>query len=142
MSLNFHEDLRRSAHARGSSDRNFGLVLAAGCALLGLWPLVKHGQIRWPLLVVAGVFVAVAIIMPRVLHPLNFVWTKFGLLLGRIVNPIMTGVLFFLVFTPAGIIGRMLGKDPLRLKRDAQANSYWIVRDPPGPQPSTMAKQF
>lgn len=142
MSLNFHEDLRRSAQARGSSDRNFGLVFAAGCTLLGLWPLVKHGHIRWSLLVVAGVFLTAAIIMPRLLHPLNFVWTKFGLLLGRIVNPIVTGVLFFLVFTPAGIIGRMLGKDPLRLKRDAQADSYWIVRDPPGPEPYTMAKQF
>src|SRR5689334_25323352 len=119
MSLNFHEDLRRSAHAKGSSDRNFGLVFAAGCALLALWPLLKHGHIRWSLLVVAGVFVAVPILRPRLLHTLNFVWRTFGLLVGRMVNPILTCVLFFPVFTPAGSIGRIAGKDPLRLKRDA-----------------------
>jgi predicted membrane metal-binding protein len=142
MALNFHEDLRRSAHTRTSSDRNFGLVFAAGCALLGLWPLLRRGAVRWPLLVAAGVFLAAALIWPALLGPLNKVWTMFGLLLGRIVNPIMTAVLFFLVFTPAGIIGRLLGKDPLRLKRAPEADTYWIVRDPPGPAPETMAKQF
>jgi len=142
VNLNFHEDLRRATHTRTSSDRNFGLVFAGGCALLGLAPLVRHGSIKWPLFVVAGAFFAAAIIYPRVLGPLNFVWTKLGLLLGRIVNPVMTALMFFLVFTPAGLIGRMLGKDPLRLKKTPEAKSYWIVRDPPGPEPATMAKQF
>ena len=142
MGLNFHEDLRRSAHARSSSDRNFGVVFAAGCALLGLWPLLKRVPVRWPLLSLAWVFLVTALIRPGLLRPLNKVWTMFGLLLGRIVNPIMTAVLFFLVFTPAGIIGRLLGKDPLRLKRAPDASTYWIVRNPPGPAPETMAKQF
>ncbi len=142
MALNFHEDLRRSAHTRSSSDRNFGLVFAAGFALLGLWPLLKRGTVRWPLLAVAAVFLLAALVRPGLLRPLNKAWTMLGLLLGRIVNPIMTAVLFFLVFTPAGIIGRMLGKDPLRLKRAPDQTSYWIVRNPPGPAPETMAKQF
>jgi predicted membrane metal-binding protein len=142
VALNFHEDLRRSAHTRTSSDRNFGLVFAAGFALLALWPLVKRGTVRWPLLAVSAVFLLVALIAPRLLWPLNKVWTMFGLLLGRIVNPVMTALMFLLVFTPAGIIGRMLGKDPLRLKHSPEATTYWIVRNPPGPAPETMAKQF
>lgn len=142
MALNFHEDLRRSAHSRSSSDRNFGLVFAAGFTLLGLWPLLKRGPVRWPLLTVAVVFLVAALIRPAWLRPLNKVWTMFGLLLGRIMNPIMTAILFFLVFTPAGIIGRLLGKDPLRLKRSPEASTYWIIRTPPGPAPETMAKQF
>ncbi|HYL78218.1 MAG TPA: SxtJ family membrane protein [Bryobacteraceae bacterium] len=142
MGLNFHEDLRRSAHTRSSSDRNFGLVFAAGFALLGVWPLLKRGPVRWPLLAVAAVFLLVALIRPGLLRPLNKVWTLFGLLLGRIMNPIITAILFFLVFTPAGIIGRLLGKDPLRLKHAPEASTYWIIRNPPGPAPETMAKQF
>jgi len=142
MGLNFHEDLRRSAHTRSSSNRNFGLVFAAGFALLGLWPLLKRGPVRWPLLAVAGVVLVTALISPGLLGPLNKAWTMLGLLLGRIMNPIVTAILFFLVFTPAGIIGRLLGKDPLRLKRAPAADTYWIVRNPPGPAPDTMAKQF
>jgi predicted membrane metal-binding protein len=142
MGLNFHEDLSRSAHVRSSSDRNFGLVFAAGFILLGLWPLLKRGSVRWPLLVVAAVFLSAAFIRPVLLRPLNKVWTKFGLLLGRLINPIMTALMFFLVFTPAGIISRLLGKDPLRLKWAPEAETYWIVRNPPGPAPETMAKQF
>jgi predicted membrane metal-binding protein len=142
MGLNFHEDLSRSSHTRSSSDRSFGLVFAAGCILVGLWPLLKRGPARWPLLVVAGTFLAAAIIRPVLLRPLNKIWTRFGLLLGRLVNPIMTAVMFFLVFAPAGIISRLLGKDPLRLKWAPEADTYWIVRNPPGPPPETMAKQF
>lgn len=117
-------------------------MFAAGCILVGLWPLLKRGPARWPLLVVAGTFLVAAIIRPVLLRPLNKIWTRFGLLLGRLVNPIMTAVMFFLVFTPAGIISRLLGKDPLRLKWAPEADTYWIVRNPPGPPPETMAKQF
>jgi hypothetical protein len=65
-----------------------------------------------------------------------------GVVLGRIVNPIVTAILFFLVFTPAGLMARLLGKDPLRLKPAREADTYWISRHPPGPEPATMSKQF
>jgi hypothetical protein len=142
MGLNFHEDLRRSAHVRGSSDRNFGLVFAAGCAILGLWPLHAGRPVRVTALALAGVFLALTLIRPSLLRPLNRVWTMAGLLMGRAINPVITAAMFFLVFTPAGLISRLLGKDPLRLKRTQEAETYWIVRDPPGPRPETMAKQF
>jgi len=87
-------------------------------------------------------FLAVALIRPSWLHPLNKIWAMLGLLMGRAINPVMTATLFFLVFTPAGLISRVLGKDPLRLKPTPEADTYWIVRDPPGPHPETMAKQF
>ena len=142
MGLNFHEDLKRAEGARGSSDRNFGLVFASYFAVLRLLPLRTGGRVRLPVLGVAGIFLVVASLRPAILHPLNRVWTMLGLLLGRIVNPIVTAVLFFLVFTPAGLISRLLGKDPLRLKPARETASYWIIRHPPGPQSESMSKPF
>jgi hypothetical protein len=95
-----------------------------------------------PALGVAGVFLVVALLRPALLHALNGAWTILGLLLGRIVNPVVTAVLFFLVFTPAGLISRLRGKDPLRLKPARETDTYWITRHPPGPQSDTMSKQF
>jgi hypothetical protein len=142
MPLNFHEDLKRAEVIRGSSDRNFGLVFALAFTVLGLAPLRKHGHIRIWMLVVAGVFLVVAIFKPSILHFLNVAWTKLGLLLSKVMNPIVTALMFFLVFTPAAAIARMLGKDPLRLKLEPKKGTYWIVRQPPGPQPDSMSRQF
>ncbi len=83
-----------------------------------------------------------AIVAPKVLHPLNRVWTSLGLLLGKVVNPIVMGVVFLLAVTPIAVILRLLGKDLLRLRRDPAADSYWIPRDPPGPDPASMSRQF
>lgn len=141
-SPNFHEDLSRSEEVRGSTDRIFGLTFAAFFTFLGLWPFLSGGNVRLPAMGAAAVFLLVAIFFPALLRPLNRLWMKLGLLLGRIVNPIVTAVLFFLVFTPSGLVRRWLGKDPLRLKREPEASTYWITKDPPGPLPETMTKQF
>jgi hypothetical protein len=142
MGLNFHEDLKRAEGIRGSSDRDFGLAFASVFAVLSLWPLRAGGHVRVPALGVAGVFLVAAYLRPALLHPLNRAWSWLGLLLGRIVNPVVTAVLFFVVFTPAGFTSRLLGKDPLRLQPARETDTYWIIRHPPGPQPETMAKQF
>ena len=118
------------------------MVFSVFFVLAGLAPLLKHRPIRSWALVLAGLFLAVTILRPAWLHPLNLGWTKLGLLLGRIVNPIVMGLLFFLVVAPTALIFRLLGKDPLRLSLDATARSYWIDRRPPGPSPQTMANQF
>lgn len=94
------------------------------------------------MLVLAGVFLAVALVRPSLLHEVNQAWTKLGLLLSKIINPVVMTVLFFLVFAPVGILLRMLGKDPLRLKLDRQTKTYWIVRHSLDPQPESMARQF
>lgn len=137
-----HEDLSRQHVARGPSNRSFGFVFSAFFLLLGLSPLRKHQPARlWALAIAVG-FLAVGILAPAVLAPLNRLWMQLGRLLGRVTTPIVTGLLFYLVFTPAGFVARLLGKDPLRLRLDPNASSYWQERRPPGPPPEDMANQF
>ena len=127
---------------RGSSDRSFGWVFAGVFALLAahnFW----QGHHYWPFeLTIAIVFAVVTLVRPALLAPLNRLWTKFGLLLGKIIAPLVLGALYYLVFTPIGLLMRMSGKDPLRLKPDPNASSYWIVREPAGPAPESMRNQF
>jgi len=139
-----HEFAAGAGHddTEGSSDRSFGFVFAAVFALIGLYNAWHHGR-AWPwLALIAAGFLAVALIRPAVLAPLNRLWMKFGLLLAMIINPIVLGILFFLVFTPMAFVARLVGKDFLRLKKQPGAKSYWIVRDPPGPEPVSMKDQF
>ena len=93
-------------------------------------------------LIAALVFLGAAIVIPRALAPLNRLWLRFGELLNRITSPIALAILFYGVVMPTGIAMRLFGKDPLRLRRDAQARSYWIDRDPPGPPPDSLKNQF
>ena len=91
---------------------------------------------------IAVLFLAAALLCPVALKPLNRLWFKFGLLLHKVVNPIMMAFVFFGAVLPSGLVMRALGKDPLRLKRQPDANSYWIERRPPGPAPKSMKDQF
>lgn len=137
-----HENLNREEHIEGSSDRSFGFVFAAVFLIIGLWPLLSSRGPRWWAMGIALGFVVIAIVLPRVLGPLNRVWMKFGLLLAAVVSPIALGILFYAVFTPVGVLMRMFGKDPLKLARDPAASSYWVARKPPGPRPDSMKQQF
>lgn len=137
-----HERLRRSDKVKGSSNRSFGFVFAALFCIIGVWPLFKGFDPRYWALAVSGALFLVAILAPILLTPFNLVWFKFGLLLHRITNPLIMGLVFFLTVTPIGLIMRALGKDPLRLKIDKNAESYWIERAPPGPEPDSMKHQF
>ena len=139
-----HEDFTRTETVKGSSDRSFGFVMAAFFALLALFPLL-HGplsSIRWWALVVAAAFLALALLWTAPLRPLNRAWLKLGLLLSKIVSPVVMMVLFYATVTPVGVLMRLAGKDPLRLRRNAAAASYWIPREPPGPAPDSMKQQF
>jgi predicted membrane metal-binding protein len=111
------------------SERSFGLVFAAVFAIVGLWPLFTGGGLRIWSLAVGAAFVAAAFAFPRVLRPLNRLWFKFGLLLGAIIAPIVMALMFFLVFTPIGLVMRLLGKDLLRQRMDGDEQSYWIPRE-------------
>ena len=124
------------------SDRNFGLVMAAAAAILGCLPLLRLGAPHWWLLAAAVAFAALALIIPRALHPLNYLWFRLGLLLHRMMSPLIIGAVFFLCVTPIGLLMRLFGKDVLSLRRRADLPSYWIIRDPPGPEPGTMTNQF
>lgn len=124
------------------SDRNFGLVFAAFFALVGLLPLVHGGAPRLWAFAVGALFLAIALAVPRLLAPLNYLWFRFGLLLHAIVSPIAMGIIFFGAIWPMGWVMRAMGKRPLNLAIDRQAKSYWIVRQPPGPDPKTMSDPF
>jgi len=146
-----HEDLKREHEIKSSSDRSFGLVMAGAFAILGgLRWYRRHEEAGFDLkapanawfFAVAAVFLLVALAAPGVLAPLNKLWTKLGLLMGKVMAPIVMGLLLYLVVTPVGLLVRLFGGDPLRLKFDPKADSYWLKRDPPGPAPDTMSNQF
>ena len=138
----FHEDLSRQAEVRASSDRAFGLVVAAFFLLIGVWPLKTGASARVWALVIASIFLAVALAFPSSLARLNRWWLGLGVLLQRVVSPVVLGVIFYLTVAPIGVLMRVLGKRPLRLGFDPAAPSYWIERRPPGPAPHTMPNQF
>ncbi len=137
-----HESLNREHAANRGSARAFGFVFAGFFLFVALWPLVAGGPLRLWALAAAAVFLALALLRPALLEPLNQLWLKFGLLLHRIVSPIVLGILFYLAVAPTGLLMRALGKDPLRLRFDRASSSYWIERSPPGPAPETMRNQF
>ncbi len=108
-------------------------------ALINFW----RGRHAWPWTgAAAAVFFVFACLFPAALRPLNWMWFQFGLLLHRVVNPIVMALVFFGTVLPTGLIMRALGKDPLRLKWLPDAKSYWIERRPPGPAPESFKDQF
>lgn len=124
------------------SDRSFGLVFAAFFAVVALLPVIHGAPLRWWAVAVAAAFAAIAFIAPRVLHPLNRAWYALGLLLHHVVNPLIMAIMFYGAILPMALLLRALGKDILRLKREPEAASYWIVREPPAPAAGSMSKQF
>lgn len=139
---NVHEDLRREIEVEGSSNRSFGVVFTVVFLVIALLPLLKgEGPRVWGL-AVSGMIAALTLFRPAVLTVPNRLWMRFGLLLGKIVSPVVIGILFYGIITPFGIVMRLAGKDPLRLKRDHGATTYWIRRDPPGPPPESLTNQF
>jgi hypothetical protein len=132
------------------SDRGFGLVFAVVFALIGVWPALELGWIPrldpsalriWSL-AIAGAFLGVAFAAPALLNPLNRLWFAFGLLLGKVMTPVVMGLLYALTVVPTGLIMRLRGRDLLSLRIDRAGKSYWIVREPPGPARGTMSNQF
>ncbi len=140
--MSTHEDFGREHEIVRGSDRAFGLVFAGVFTIVAVYPLRHGAPPRWWALGLAGVFLVISLLRPTTLQPLNRLWAGVGLLIGRVVNPIVLGLLFFLVVTPTAWLMRLAGKDPLRIRADPAAASYWVERDPPGPDPASMKKQF
>jgi hypothetical protein len=136
-----HETFVREEGSAPGSDRTFGLVMAGALALVASINGWHHGRL-WPWEgALAALFLLAALLKPALLHPLNRLWMKLGLLLHKIVNPIVMGLLFYGTIWPTGAIMRMRGRDLLRLRREPASDTYWIAR-PPGPLPETMRDQF
>ncbi len=112
-------------------NRAFGLIFAAIFIVVAAWPVLfgkgLHAYREWAV-IVAALFAVPALVYPACLQPLNNLWTKFGLLMHSIINPLLMGLIFFIAVLPTGMIIKLLGKDPMRRRIDAQAETYWLAR--------------
>ncbi|HKH81145.1 MAG TPA: SxtJ family membrane protein [Methylovirgula sp.] len=137
-----HETVMSFRKLAAGSNRKFGITLGLVLGVLAVWPLLHHNSPRWWLLAIAVAFLAAGLIFPNSLTQLNRAWFKLGLALNAIVGPVIMGVLFFGAVVPVGWLLRKKGEDPLRLKLEPEAATYWTRREPLGPLPGTLTKQF
>ena len=126
------------ADVKIGSNRSFGIVFFVVFLLISIYPLINDESIRIWSLIVSLIFLSLGIINSNILSPLNKLWFKFGIFLGKIISPLIMGIIFFLVVTPTGLLMRLLRKDILSLKYN-QNSSYWIEKK--GPK-SKMKNQF
>ncbi len=140
------KELEKAAAAHGmrqSSNRSFGLVMATFFLIVTVVSAWKRNWVPlwyWPALSASFAFFALA--LPKALTPLNRAWTLLGMLLHKVMNPLVMGLLFFGFITPFGFLFRWVKGDPLRLKIDRCAPSYWIERSPEDQPGGGMANQF
>ncbi len=120
------------------SNRSFGFVFAALFFLIGIYPIIYSEELRIWSLIIATLFFFLGAINSKILNPLNFLWFKFGMYLGKIISPLIMGIIFFLVVTPIGLLMKMFKKDLLDLKYNSK-KTYWIKKT--GPK-SKMKNQF
>jgi|TARA_B100001093_G_scaffold150624_1_gene143365 hypothetical protein len=123
---------------KAGSNKSFGIVFFVVFLLIALYPLLSNESIRLWSLIISIIFLVLGILNSSLLSPLNKLWFKFGILLGKIISPIIMSIIYFLVVTPIGLIMRLLGKDVLNLKYNDH-KSYWIEKT--GPK-SKMKNQF
>ena len=111
-----------------SSNKSFGIVFFIFFLLVSLYPLLKNENIRIWSLIIALIFLVLGLFNSKILSPLNQLWFKFGLILGRIISPVIMGIIFFGVVTPIGVLMKILNKDLLSLKFNKE-KSYWIEKN-------------
>ena len=121
------------------SNRSFGIVFFIVFVLIATYPLLNQGEVRIWSLIISFLFLFLGLLNSKILTPFNKLWFRFGLFLGKIISPIIMGVIFFLVVTPIGLLMRLFGKDVLNLKLNKKKSSYWIEKV--GPK-SKMKNQF
>ena len=121
-----------------SSNKSFGIVFFIVFLLIGIYPLLNQEDVRIWSLVISSIFLILGLLDSKILYPLNKIWFKFGILLGKIVSPLVMGIIFFIVVTPIGLLMKLLKKDLLNLKFNKH-NSYWVEKNEPK---SKMKNQF
>tara|TARA_Y100001970_G_C13821234_1_gene645002 strand:+ start:327 stop:713 length:387 start_codon:yes stop_codon:yes gene_type:complete len=121
-----------------SSNRNFGFVFCIVFLIIGLWPLLSLNEVRYWSIIISIIFLILGLLNSKVLGPLNKIWFYFGITLGKIISPLIMGIIFFFVVTPIGILMRLFKKDILRLKKNKE-KSYWIQRNK---KINSMKRQF
>ncbi len=121
-----------------SSNKSFGIVFFIFFLIISIYPLIYGEDLRLWSFILSIVFLILGLLNSKILTPLNSLWFKFGLLLGKIVSPIIMLIIFFFVVTPIGLFMRLIGKDLLRLRFNKN-KSYWIEKSEPN---SKMKNQF
>lgn len=129
-------------NARSATNRSFGLLIAGALALVGGLHYWTRGMGYLPWLGAAAFFVAIALLMPRILYPLKRLWLKLGTVLQAVVSPILLGLIFVFSVVSTGLVVRLFRKDVLALKHDPAAASYWVKRTPLGPSPESLKNQY
>jgi hypothetical protein len=129
--------MESSINIKCKNNITFGILFFVFFLIIGLYPLISNEPIRIWSIIVSLVFLTVTIIKPNLFTFLNKLWIKFGILLGKIISPIVMGLVFFFVVTPIGIFVKILKKDVMGLKRGQ--SSYWITRED---KIQSMKKQF
>lgn len=147
QSSSFHESYHARNEVKGGTDRAFGLTVGGILLVIFLYRwLLGDAGMNWLTLAFLGVgaiLLVLGLVAARLLAPLNRAWTKLGLVLFKVVNPVVMFLIYALTIVPIGVIMRARGHDPLRLKRlDGGGASYWVERTPPGPAPRSMTEQF
>tara|TARA_B100001250_G_C19493474_1_gene654142 strand:+ start:150 stop:584 length:435 start_codon:yes stop_codon:yes gene_type:complete len=137
-----HESIQRQEAPTKGSERGFGIVFSVVFIIIGIFPLLDASPVRIWALCLSAVFLFMAFLTPGILKPLNRTWYLFGIMLHKLVNPIVLGILFFFIVLPIALVLRILGKDPLNRRFDSAAKSYWIERDPSDLTPESMRQQF
>ena len=107
------------------SNRSFGIVFFIVFLIIAIYPFLNQGELRLWSLIVSIIFLILGLLNSKLLLPLNKIWFKFGILLGKIVSRLVMGLIFFFVVTPIGILMRILKKDLLNLKFNKNT-TYWI----------------
>tara|TARA_B100000989_G_scaffold292742_1_gene269123 strand:+ start:908 stop:1300 length:393 start_codon:yes stop_codon:yes gene_type:complete len=121
------------------SNRSFGIVFFLVFFVIGIYPLIKDGDLRIWSLIISIIFLILGLLNSSILYPLNRIWMKFGYLLGAIIAPIVMALIFFGVVTPTGILMKIVGKDLLNLKKKKNKKTYWIKKEK---LKSSMKNQF
>ena len=120
------------------SNRSFGIVFFVVFLIIATYPLINADELRLWSLIISIVFLFLGLVNSKILNPLNKLWFKFGIFLGKIISPLVMGIIFFLVVTPIGLLMRLLNKDLLNLRFNNNS-SYWIEKTEPK---SKMKNQF
>jgi hypothetical protein len=122
-----------------SSVRSFGIVFFLVFIIIALYPLLNNHEIRIWSLIVGFIFLFLGMVSSPILKPLNLIWFKLGLFLGKFISPIVMGIVYFLVVFPTFLLLKLFKRNYLNIKYDRNKNSYWIyVKD----KNSTMKDQF
>ncbi len=137
--MSTHENFGRPEKIKPGSNRSFGLVFALVFFIISVSPVLFSHFMRFGFLTVSVIFLALALLDPTRLSELNKHWTRLGLLLGKLVSPLILGLLFFAVFLPIGLLLKLFKKDVLNLKWLPKDKSYWIISPP---DISSMKDQF